>query len=274
VLAGLELVNVARSHVNNPSTVNQCANFVSSCIAEAKVAAAMDITWKPSGYVPDVVAEFPAAKIVSGAGSAQPGDLIVFGDNEHVAIYSGGNKVIGTAGGYYGTPDAGVFTVKEQDISTVGTDHYMPPAHPPYKTLVTGLGGGVGGNASGGGLPVDLNPADALGSALAAGGGALSALGSMWQGVTDIPGAIAATVGTMLDFLPVFAINAGVVLVCALLILIGFDRLVSDEQGEENPLGGGSGGGGGMAMPGQSGGGAEEGGAAAGGESDLALAAA
>jgi hypothetical protein len=88
-----QAIAVAQLHVGEvvPNS-NWCANFVSQVYKEAGLSSFFSAT----GSVPTLVGEF-TGKTSKNITSAQPGDLIVFGDNEHVMLYEGSGKVIGTA---------------------------------------------------------------------------------------------------------------------------------------------------------------------------------
>jgi hypothetical protein len=106
---------------------NWCANFVSDVFKQAGFASAFSAT----GYVPTLVTEF-AGKTSTDINSAQPGDLIVFGKNEHVMMYEGSGQVIGTLTSGTRT------TVQETSINNVITDS---GAKGPSLVLHTNLDG-------------------------------------------------------------------------------------------------------------------------------------
>jgi hypothetical protein len=91
---------------------NWCAYFVSDVYKEAGLSSLFAAT----GYVPTLVSEF-SGKTSKNITTAQPGDLIVFGNNEHVMMFEGGSTVIGTA-----TDASGITRVVETNMNNVTTD--------------------------------------------------------------------------------------------------------------------------------------------------------
>ena len=108
-----QAVAAAQSHLGEtvPNS-NWCANFVSQVFKEAGLASA----FSASASVPTLVSEF-SGKTSTNVTSAQPGDLIVFGNAEHVMMYEGSGQVIGTA-----TEASGVTKVIETNWNNVYTD--------------------------------------------------------------------------------------------------------------------------------------------------------
>ena len=89
----------------------QCANFVSKVFKDAGLSSVVPA----SGWVPTLVNQ-AAGKTSTDITSAQPGDLIVFGNQEHVMIYKGAGQVIGTA-----TVAPGVTKVIQTDWNNITT---------------------------------------------------------------------------------------------------------------------------------------------------------
>src|ERR1035437_4149187 len=108
------VVDIAKLHVGEtvPNSI-WCANFVSQVYKEAGLSS----VFKASGWVPTLVSQ-AAGKTSTDINSAQPGDLIVFGNNEHVMLYEGKGLVIGTATNV----STHVSSVIETDWNTVYTD--------------------------------------------------------------------------------------------------------------------------------------------------------
>ena len=90
-----------------------CANFIS----EVYKSAGLSSVFSATGYVPTLVGQF-SGKTSTDITTAKPGDLIVFGNNEHVMLYEGSSTVIGTATNV----STGVSTVIETNWSNVYTD--------------------------------------------------------------------------------------------------------------------------------------------------------
>lgn len=107
-----QTIDIARLSLGaTQKDANQCANFVSQVFKDAGLSS----VFKSTGYVPTLVNE-SAGKTSTDILSAQPGDLIVFGKNEHVMLYEGAGKVIGTS-----TLSSGVTKVLETDWNNVYT---------------------------------------------------------------------------------------------------------------------------------------------------------
>jgi len=106
-------IDVAKMHVGETVPKKWCANFVSQVYKEAGFSS----IFSASGYVPTLVAQF-TGKSSTDVTTAQPGDLIVFGNNEHVMMYEGAGKVIGTAT----NGQTGISSVIETDWNNVYTD--------------------------------------------------------------------------------------------------------------------------------------------------------
>ena len=107
-------IAVAQLHVGEqvPNS-NWCANFVSQVYKEAGLSSIFSST----ASVPNLVGQF-TGKTSTNITSAQPGDLIVFGSNEHVMMYEGNGLVIGTATDV----STGISKVIETDWNNVYTD--------------------------------------------------------------------------------------------------------------------------------------------------------
>lgn len=108
------VVDIAKLHIGEtvPNS-NWCANFVSQVYKEAGLSS----IFKASSLVPTLVNE-SAGKTTTNILAAQPGDLIVFGNNEHVMVYAGSGSVIGTATDV----STGVSKVIQTDWNNVYTD--------------------------------------------------------------------------------------------------------------------------------------------------------
>src|ERR1035437_10643533 len=108
-----QVVDIATLHIGEtvPNS-NWCANFVSQVYKEAGLSS----VFKASGWVPTLVSQ-AAGKTTTNIMAAQPGDLIVFGNNEHVMIYAGNGHVIGTAT----SAATGVTKVVQTDMNSVFT---------------------------------------------------------------------------------------------------------------------------------------------------------
>ena len=92
----------ATARLGEVTNENACATFVSQVFKAAGAGSAFPF----SGWVPTIVGSFSGAQISNDPQTAMPADLIVFGKNEHIAIYEGSGQVIGT-----GTGKSGATTV-------------------------------------------------------------------------------------------------------------------------------------------------------------------
>lgn len=124
-----------------------CANFVSSVFKSAGLSSVFSAT----SSVPALVAQF-SGKTSTNISTAQPGDLIVFGNNEHVMMYEGSSQVIGTA-----TNTAGVTKVIETNMNNVITDSGKVG---PSLVLHTGLDNNVTADHSLASFVKTYDPAD------------------------------------------------------------------------------------------------------------------
>lgn len=120
----------ARKYIGQSKCDNCCASFVSQVFGETGHG---DI-FGSSASVPAIDGRFSGAAVSSDLGSAQPADLIVFGGDDHIMVYAGNGRVVGTAGrfGSNGQLVSGSTTVQETDVGAVS-----PSAS---KVLHTGLG--------------------------------------------------------------------------------------------------------------------------------------
>jgi hypothetical protein len=137
---------------------NWCANFLTEVFKSAGLAS----TFSASSWVPTLVKNFSAKGTVStDLTTAKPGDLIVFGNSEHVMLYEGSSQVIGTATDMV----TGITHVVEVPWNSVYT---VSGAKGPSMVLHTNLGqGGLGSGTSSAPLKNTLydflkisNPAD------------------------------------------------------------------------------------------------------------------
>ena len=110
--AAQDLVADARRHLGEvQSNTTQCAYFVSRVFAETGHGDVFPAT----GWVPTLVARM-AGHQEANLLSARLGDLAIFGSSEHVAIFSGAGKCIGTL-----TAADGKTRVYEVSVSSIRT---------------------------------------------------------------------------------------------------------------------------------------------------------
>ena len=110
--AAAELVADARRRLGElQRNTTQCAYFVSSVYAETGHGA----VFGASGWVPTIVAELAGHQDPNLA-AARLGDLVIFGASEHVAIFSGAGKCVGTL-----TAADGKTRVYEVNVSSIRT---------------------------------------------------------------------------------------------------------------------------------------------------------
>lgn len=189
------LVADARSHLGEARTNQDCANFVSQVYKEAGHGS----VFGSSNRVATIVSKFPADRI-QNTDLNSIGDLVVFGDDEHIMIFSDARdgKCVGTAS----THDEdlrGVSVVREVFIRSIGTKKY--PTACPVKYLVTALS-----PSPELGLPLLTDPGKAL---------------------SDTAAQVAPELfGTLFGWVPGFALNAGVLLIAAGLVYVGAKQVV------------------------------------------------
>jgi hypothetical protein len=212
------VIATARSQKGSVTSATDCASFVSGVIAESGVAPTgtpQSFTWSGSSWVPTIVGEFPPADISGDLSSAQPGDLIVFGSSEHIMIYSGNGNVIGTA-----TGTDGVTKVVEVAMSSVS----------PGATAVLHTGLQSGGTltsipTAGAGYGSLTNPG-AIPGEIASGltGAASSAVTNLFDAGASV------AIGTLFAWVPGFAVQAGILLVAAVLVFVGLKQLLAGAE--------------------------------------------
>jgi hypothetical protein len=195
---GVLLVNTAAKHVGESKDVNGCAQFVSDMVAEAGIAASITgAKWSRTSSVPAMVAEFDDAHVYIGASipfTALSGDLVVFGKNEHVMIYAGNQTVIGTGG------TSGATKV----VSVPATDVYATSGGRITRVLYTGLGGAPPV------VPASITIGPVNSSAIS------DAVGSIFGNFA---------------WVPILALNAGVLILAAALIWAGLKQTVGAAEG-------------------------------------------
>ncbi len=186
------VIGAARSHIGETQCLTCCASFVSSVFAEAKVYPVIaGRTWSASSWVPTIVGEFPASQQSTGILDGLPGDLVIFGDNEHIMLYAGSGHVVGT-----GTGKDGITRVVEvlmKDVVTATGKGFS-------RILFTGLTTGT-----------RLGQMDYVGNQVVAAGG--SALGDLF--------------GSMFAWVPGFAVNAAILVLALVLVLVGVRETVA-----------------------------------------------
>jgi hypothetical protein len=190
------LISSAQALEGTPQCVDCCASVVSAAVANSGVGPQMvGVSWSGSSNVPNIVGEFPAALRSTDLSSAQLGDLIVFGASAHLMIYAGNDQVVGNV------TDAttNVTTVAQVDISKVSPAFSM--------VLHTGLSGATS------------NPSAVMGPGVSA-GGPLAAVGTV---AGDL-------FGTLFAWVPGFAVQAGILLVAAVLVFVGFKQLLAGAE--------------------------------------------
>ena len=181
------LIADARKHKGLVTGPKDCANFVSVVFEETGNATVFGM----SGSVPTIVGRFSADQQSTDQSSATGADLIVFGNDDHIMIYSGNGLVVGTSTGadkvtkVVEVPIAAVRTGPNADLG------FSKVLHTDLTHTPNSLG------------PPDLNP-------------------------IDIAGGAAGAVGTMFAWVPGFALNAGVLLFAAVLVFMGLREVVSD----------------------------------------------
>jgi hypothetical protein len=133
--------------------------------------------------------------------------LIVFGSSEHIMIYSGNGNVIGTATGTDGTTKVvevamssvvpGASAVLHTGLQSGGTLTSIPTA-----------GAGYGSLTNPGALPGEI---------------ASGLTGAASSAVTNL-------FGTLFAWVPGFAVQAGILLVAAVLVFVGLKQLLAGAE--------------------------------------------
>ena len=195
------VIGYAESKKGESRDVNGCADFVSEAFAVGCGTAKVPMPFTKSGWVPDIVSQFPPSAITSDVGSARPADLIIFGDNEHVMIYTGNGYVVGTLGG------KGTTTVQDKAIGAVVTVNH-PTTPVPVKVIHTGLAS-----------------TDVIGGLV----GAIGVVTNPGKAVSDVTGAIGALFGDW-KWVPTFAINAGILVGAGALVYVGLKQVVAGAE--------------------------------------------
>ena len=160
-----------------------------------------------------LVAQHKGPKYKGSSVVAHVGDLIVYGPNEHVAIYMGGGQIISALGGM--PPDT-----KKPGVSVCGV-HAMLGTNGKTMPITAVLYMQLAQPAGGGGI--DLNPLDMIGNAI---GGVAALPGNV---TADAVNASANIFGDMFAWLPQFAAN-GAVLVLIVYLAVGGIRQLVDES--------------------------------------------
>jgi hypothetical protein len=205
--ASAYIIGYAESKRGESRDVRGCATFVSDAFTVGCGTAGVSKPFSASSNVAGIVGQFPPSAISSDVGSALPADLIVFGDDEHVMIYTGNGNVVGTLGG------EGTTTVQDKALAAVVTKRH-PTVPVPVKVIHTGMAStDVIGGLVGAGW--DLSP---IGVATDPG-----------QAVADVQAAIGAVFGDF-KWVPIFAINAGILVGAGALIYVGLKQTVSGAE--------------------------------------------
>jgi hypothetical protein len=191
------VIQVARFEMGKRTSDNGCASEVSLIFKQAGAASA----FKQSSSVKTIVSSFKAADISTSIGTAELADLIVFGDDEHVMVYSGNGLVIGT----WTHPNAATIVGEVSATSVVTDNHRTPPTI--SKILHTHLTGVADPDNK---TIVAANDHTAVWDAAASTVG--DAVGGMF--------------GTMFAWVPSFAVNAGIVVVAGALVVAGAKGLL------------------------------------------------
>jgi hypothetical protein len=88
------VIAAARKHLGEPTPDNYCASFVTKAFKEGGSPSA----FSGSSRVSTIAGQFSAERQSTDMSTARSGDLIVFGEDEHIAIYTLNGMVIGTVG--------------------------------------------------------------------------------------------------------------------------------------------------------------------------------
>lgn len=145
-----DVIAQARKHLGDELPQNSCARFVCQVFAEAGAPLP-----HPSAWVPTLVAQWPADDRDTDPSSAEPGDLVIFGDSEHVMISTGNGMVIGTGGGPGGQ------TVAEVHASSIYTgNHPYSPGHSTVSLILHAILSQPEATMK----PVNFDPADSVGT--------------------------------------------------------------------------------------------------------------
>jgi hypothetical protein len=194
--AAADILAYARSKKGESRCDTCCASFVSEAFTAGTAAAHVAMPFGATASVPALVGEFDPTEVellsATSKVPTKPADLIVFGDNAHVMIYSGNGNVCGTSG------KAGSNGVLIPGSTTVVVDFPMASISPPAtKVLHTNMDAG----------DTVIDPLGALGDAIT-------------TATSDL-------FGTMFGWIPAFAINAGILLLAAALVFVGIKQTLS-----------------------------------------------
>jgi hypothetical protein len=89
-----DVLVAAGAHIGEKAGDNDCAKFVTQAFREAGHSSA----FSGSNWVPSIAAQFSGAQVSTDLSTAKRADLIDFGSDDHIMIYSGNDMVVGTAG--------------------------------------------------------------------------------------------------------------------------------------------------------------------------------
>lgn len=201
------VIAAARKHLGNSGAVfysdpkNACAAFVSRVFQDAGVVPVIaGRKWSSSDSVPAVVAEFPSSQRDPSELDGNLADLVVFGANSHLMIYTGSGHVIGT-----------LSTPKTGPSSSVVTEVFIGDVQPAFSLILhTGLATG-----------------DQQTSLKTTSGSGLDPVAAAEAVAAATANAITTGFGTIFAWVPGFAVNAGILVFAAALVWAGIRELVA-----------------------------------------------